>query len=391
MKDIPSERKTKRSALAWIIPLVAGVLLLIGLRIGIGFYLHYKASEGIPKVSDFVRVLQMLPGRGKRIQEILEAETWQKMAPRVRVVLFTLTLVGVLAWGAVILFYEYLFFFVSRGERRNRFAPYVWLRRAVLGAAGVGVLCLLYGFFIEPNWLEITHLRIETPKLPHGAQIHIVHISDLHMARAVRLEPRVQAEIAAQRPDLIVFSGDAMNSSWVLGRFKQFLLEASQIAPVYLVKGNQDQGIAWDPKDIYRGTNTHELNGQVETLNVRGTELWIRGIPDGARYIDLPRKPPPANEFSIFVYHSPDQILEVAQDRYDLYLCGHTHGGQVALPFYGALITFSRYDRRYAAGLYHEGETTMYVNRGIGLAKWPQPEVRFLARPELTVIDLVGR
>jgi predicted MPP superfamily phosphohydrolase len=129
----------------------------------------------------------------------------------------------------------------------------------------------------------------------------------------------------------------------------------------------------------------------VERLNVRGTELWIRGMPDGAKYSALQPDPPPANLFSIFVYHEPDEILEVARDRYDLYLCGHTHGGQVRLPFYGALITFSKFDKRYEMGLYHEGVTTMYVNRGIGMAKWPQPEVRFLARPELTVIDLVGQ
>jgi predicted MPP superfamily phosphohydrolase len=280
---------------------------------------------------------------------------------------------------------------MTHGERSHRFAPYLWLRRTVLAVAGVGVLCLLYGFFIEPRWLEVTHLSIETPKLPHGAQIRIVLISDLHMARTVGLEPRVQSVIAEQKPDLIVFSGDAMNSSWVLGRFKQFLLQATQVAPVFLVKGNQDTGIAWEPKDIYRGTNTHELNGQVEKLDVRGTELWIRGMPDGASYLNLVPDPPPANHFSIFVYHRPDEILEVAHDRYDLYLCGHTHGGQVALPFYGALITFSKFDKKYEAGLYHEGVTTMYVNRGIGLAKWPQPEVRFLARPEVTVIDLLGQ
>jgi predicted MPP superfamily phosphohydrolase len=63
----------------------------------------------------------------------------------------------------------------------------------------------------------------------------------------------------------------------------------------------------------------------------------------------------------------------------------------VRLPFYGALITFSKFDKKYEEGLYHEGVTTMYVNRGIGLAKWPQPEVRFLARPELMVIDLMGQ
>src|ERR1035438_706069 len=104
-------------------------------------------------------------------------------------------------------------------------------------------------------------------------------------------------------------------------------------------------------------------------------------MPDGASYLALVPDTPPANEFSIFVYHRPDEILEVARDRYDIYLCGHTHGGQVALPFYGDLITFSKFDKKDEAGLYHEGATTIYVNRGIGLAKWPQPEVRFLARP----------
>jgi uncharacterized protein len=71
-----------------------------------------------------------------------------------------------------------------------------------------------------------------------------------------------------------------------------------------------------------------------------------------------------------------------------LYCTGHTHGGQVALPWYGALVTFARFGKRYEAGLYHEGDTWMYVNRGIGMTGgWP-PRVRFGSRPELTVIDI---
>ncbi|SRR5579871_625554 len=391
MSGPASEGKPKRSAMVWILPLIAGILLLFGLRMAVSFYLQYKTSEGAPKLSDAERVVESLPGvKARRIGQILEAETWQKMAPRVRVILFVLGLFGILAWAAAILVYEYFFYFFAQGRRRNRFAPYVWLRWMVLTAAGVGVVCIFYGYFIEPNWLEVTHLDLHSSKLAPGSRVRIVLISDLHMARTVRLEPRVMKEMAEQKPDLIVFAGDAMNSSWVLGRFKQFLIEASQIAPVFTVKGNQDEGIAWDPKDIYRGTNARELTGQVETLDVRGNKIWIRGMANLQRYMSLPENPPPGNEFSIFVHHTPDEIFEVARDRYDLYLCGHTHGGQVALPFYGALITFSKFDKEYEAGLYRVGPTTMYVNRGIGLAKWPQPEVRFLARPELTVIDVTA-
>ena len=72
----------------------------------------------------------------------------------------------------------------------------------------------------------------------------------------------------------------------------------------------------------------------------------------------------------------------------NLYLCGHTHGGQVALPFYGALVTLSRQGKKFEAGKYTIGKTLLYVNRGIGLEAWPAPPVRFLVRPEIAVFDI---
>ena len=72
----------------------------------------------------------------------------------------------------------------------------------------------------------------------------------------------------------------------------------------------------------------------------------------------------------------------------DLYLCGHTHGGQIAMPFYGALITMSKFGKKYEAGMYTVGDTILYVNRGIGMDGGPAPRVRFLARPEITVFEI---
>jgi predicted MPP superfamily phosphohydrolase len=91
---------------------------------------------------------------------------------------------------------------------------------------------------------------------------------------------------------------------------------------------------------------------------------------------------------TVFLTHSPDAITAVAREKVDLCCCGHTHGGQIALPFYGALITLTRTGKQFEAGLYRVGQTWLYVNRGIGMEGGWLPRVRFCARPELTLIDL---
>jgi hypothetical protein len=72
----------------------------------------------------------------------------------------------------------------------------------------------------------------------------------------------------------------------------------------------------------------------------------------------------------------------------DLYLSGHTHGGQIALPLYGAIITLSKFGKKYESGMYTVGDTILYVNRGIGFEPRPAPPIRFCARPEITVFDI---
>jgi predicted MPP superfamily phosphohydrolase len=90
----------------------------------------------------------------------------------------------------------------------------------------------------------------------------------------------------------------------------------------------------------------------------------------------------------VFLYHFSDLVESLKRVNVDLYLSGHTHGGQVALPFYGAIITLSKFGKKYESGMYRVGETILYVNRGIGLEPRPAPQIRFLARPEITVFDI---
>ena len=139
---------------------------------------------------------------------------------------------------------------------------------------------------------------------------------------------------------------------------------------------------------FFAGTGVHNLTGYGEALGVRGESVWIMGAAFNSQDA-LPRLLQTAgpDRFAVFLYHVPDAIDMVRASKTDLYLAGHTHGGQIALPFYGALITYSRYDKKYESGLHRIGDFWLYVNRGIGM-EGHAPRARFFARPEITVIDV---
>jgi uncharacterized protein len=265
----------------------------------------------------------------------------------------------------------------------------VWSRRVILALAAIGTLCIGYGFLIEPNWLEVTHVRIESPKLPKGSRpIRIVHISDLHSERKARLEGRLPGIIAAEGPDLVVFTGDSLNEAEGLPVFKACLTKIAAVAPTFTVRGNWDAWY-WSDLDLFGGTGARELKGEAVRVEVRGTPLQIAGVRvEGEHLIGMVLDTISPGELSVFLHHYPDEIEEVARRKVDLYCAGHIHGGQIALPFYGALVTLSKYGKRFEAGLYRVGETWLYVNRGIGMEGGETARVRFCARPEVTVIEI---
>jgi len=270
---------------------------------------------------------------------------------------------------------------------RNRLV--VWGRWAVLAAALFGSLCIGWGY-VEPHWPAVTHATIASPKLPPGTRpIRIAHISDTHCDPTVRLEERLPDIIAAERPDLIVFTGDALNESDSLGVFLRLMTRLDRIAPTFAVRGNWDVWY-WHWKDLYQNTGVTELNGESVTLEVDKAKLWITGLAvENDAILESLLATAPPDSFSVFLYHYPDNVYRVAKKRADLYCAGHTHGGQIALPFYGAIITLSKFGKRFENGLYRVDDTWMYVNRGIGMEGGPQPRVRFCARPEITIIEIV--
>src|ERR1043166_448378 len=254
--------------------------------------------------------------------------------------------------------------------------------RVVLILAAFGLLCFAYGYFVEPFWPQVTHVRIESAKLAGASRpVRVVHISDLHCDPRPRLEARL--------PDFIVFTGDSVNSPEGLPVLRKLLPRLAAIAPTFAVRGNWDVGY-WGREEVFEGTGVRELNGEAARVEAAGTTLWVAGAAFASTdKIAGALKGVPPGAFTILLYHTPDEILDVAAThKVDLYCAGHTHGGQVALPFYGALVTLSKFGKRYESGLHREGDTWLYVNRGIGMEGNPAPRVRFFARPEITVIEL---
>ncbi len=295
-----------------------------------------------------------------------------------------------------------------RRSRRVKLA-----RRGIVIVAMAILACLIYSFF-EPYRLEITHVTVPTAKLPAGSRpIRIVHISDLHCDAKPLLEERAVSEIAALAPDIICFTGDAMNDQATLPRFQAMMTKLADIAPTFAVFGNWDETgwrgevdyfapnfdayknwdyDGWGRTDYYGPTGVQLLTGTPVRVLIDGQPVWIAGTPfyqfSSPQHVARALTDIADDEPVIFLHHYPSIILNLPGRGVDLCLSGHTHGGQLALPFYGALTTLTSTGKRFEAGLYKHEDTYLYVSRGLGVEGHNVPRIRFFARPEITVIEL---
>lgn len=253
------------------------------------------------------------------------------------------------------------------------------------------IVSLLYAYYIEPTWVEVKVVNIQTKKLKKTT-LKIAHISDLHCETKMRNEVKIIAAVNAFKPDIIVFTGDAVNTPAAIPVFQKTLRELKAKVGKFAVRGNWDVR-AWPSHALFDGTGFELVEEKTVQVQMGGEIIYISGLsPFADKYSLFFLRKIPGDVFSLVLHHYPDLIEEMKQQPITLYLSGHSHGGQIALPFYGAIITLSKFGKKYESGLYPMTEDTwIYVNRGVGLDGGPAPQMRFFARPEVTLLTMQPR
>jgi predicted MPP superfamily phosphohydrolase len=282
----------------------------------------------------------------------------------------------------------------------------------LLAIAVAGLLCVAYGVAIERRAYRLVRYRLDILPAADGPEsLSILHLSDLHFTTGDAKKRRFLA--ALPNVDVTVVTGDLLAdpeavetavgairrvrgrlASWfVLGSNDYYV--PSPINPLrYFVPGRRRRRRRLRNGRWREMTALLAADGWTDLTNVRGSmelgglSVELLGLDDAHIYRHdmrvVPRAAP--ERFGIAVMHSPDTAPEAAACGYELIVAGHTHGGQVALPLAGALITNSVMPRRLASGLILIGGSWMSLSPGLGTSRFAP--FRFLVPPEVAILEL---
>jgi predicted MPP superfamily phosphohydrolase len=239
------------------------------------------------------------------------------------------------------------------------------------------LFCVLYARFWEAEWLRIRRLRVDTL-----ASLRIVHFSDLHFKGDERYLGKVVRTINAQDVDAVCFTGDLVESPPYLADCLRMLETVRH--PLYAVPGNHEY---WSGVDLRRiDASLRKTGGGLlinasvrlnEDFSLVGLDDLVAGRPDVERAFEGT-----TGTRRVVLFHAPATVDLLRDRQFALALSGHSHGGQVRLPFRGALLLPQRVGR-YDRGLYRTHGGPLYVTTGVGTFGL---KMRFCCRPEIVVI-----
>ncbi len=268
--------------------------------------------------------------------------------------------------------------------------PFIWLPAPFnFFIQLLGTILLGIGFIYEPAQIKLTHKEIKTG-LNSNQRTKFIHLGDLHLEKIGRREEKLLTQLQQSQPDFMLFTGDFLNLSYrsdpqAIQTVAAFFNQLQHIAPTYWVSGSPAVDLEKTVARIHDLTKAIDLNdaSRIVHKNIELIGIQCTHQPHQDIHQLHALKQPDNPVFSILLYHSPDLIVELPPHRIHLILSGHTHGGQVRLPFLGALFTGSLYGRTLQAGEYRFDHTILYITRGIGLEGLGAPRVRFLCPPEI--------
>lgn len=273
------------------------------------------------------------------------------------------------------------------------------IKTSALSLTTLGILGYVYSSEIEMSWLDITHVTLKLRRLhPAFHGIRVTQLSDFHTGHWLnkeRLEQVLNLALA-EKPDCFFLTGDfvdkypnEMSPEESLATLSGSFARLSALCPTMAVLGNHDHLVsATAVQAALSGAGVIVLRNSVTTLKRDGHELHIAGVDDlreKADRFDEVLTQLPERDAAILLVHEPDFAdTSAATGRFDLQLSGHTHGGQIVLPFLGPPYLPS-WGRKYSSGLYNVQDMWVYTNRGIGVTS---VTVRFNCRPEITIFTL---
>ena len=272
-----------------------------------------------------------------------------------------------------------------------------------LGMTGIG-LTMLYGYVVGQRELRVRVVPLPLRGLTGSAgRLRIAQISDLHVGQNLTL-PQLRdfvTQVNVLEPDLICVTGDIVDSP--LADFATFFPVLGELAArygVYAILGNHDHYAGADHvvAELRRWTNFHVLRDDAVTLDLDGGRLhviglddrgrdWARGVLSDARLAELVAKAP-AGAPILLLSHRPDLFKQAAAAGVALTLSGHTHGGQIALPWFGGRRrNLAEFITPFDRGLYRRDASYLYVNCGLGVTG---QRIRLFTPREISVIELSG-
>jgi uncharacterized protein len=290
------------------------------------------------------------------------------------------------------------------------------LKSAGVIALGSAVAGVGYASVIERNAFVVRELTV--PVLTSGSSpLRVLHISDIHMRPNQRHKQSWLRELASWKPDLVVNTGDNLAHPKAVPAVVQTLGDLLSLPGVFVFGSNdyfgprpknplsyvtnpghrvQGQPLPWqDLRAAFTERGWLDLTHNRRELEVAGLHVVVAGVDDPHiardRYETIAGRVSPAANLQLGLTHSPEpRVLDrFAADGYRLVLAGHTHGGQVCVPFYGAVVTNSGLDRSRAKGQSRWGAAMrLHVSAGIGTS--PFAPLRFCCRPEATLLTLIA-
>lgn len=290
------------------------------------------------------------------------------------------------------------------------------LTAATLAAAGSGAATLAYASLIERRSPRLR--RVEVPVLPQGSEpLRILHFSDAHFLPTQTWKADWLRGLADLEPDLVINTGDSIAHpeavppfidaiAPLLERPGAFVFGSNDIfAPVfknparYLLRdrGKRAEGPELPWRDLGRSMTEAgwlDLSNTRGYLKVDGRQIELVGVDDPHiwrdRYDEVAGPADPEALITLGVVHAPASrvLTRMADDGCALIIAGHTHGGQLRVPFFGALVTNCDLDRGRARGLSRYGDAWLHVSAGLGTS--PYAPVRFACPPEATLLTLVA-